>query len=106
MKRVIAVLIAAILPKVAFAEANNFDLSQVDQQAHLAVSYGITMTSSLLLEKKGFKKNDAILYGSLISLGLGLLKEYAVDKEASQGDLIADAIGTGLGAGVVWYFDF
>jgi hypothetical protein len=35
---------------------------------------------------------------------LGLAKEYVVDTQASGGDLAADALGVGVGAGFVFTF--
>ena len=96
--------LAILIPHMA--KADDFDLSKTDQQTHFAVSYGLAMTSTLILEKHNFPRPKSILYGSLITLSAGIAKEYAIDKVASRGDLMADALGTALSAGVVYYFEF
>lgn len=70
------------------------------------MSYGVALTSTLLFEKQGFTRTESILYASLLTFSLGLAKEYAVDKTPSNGDLVADGLGTALSAGVAWLFEF
>ncbi len=93
-------------PVLGHATEDEFDLRKVDQQAHFAVSYGLAMTSTLLFEKHQYPKTESILYGSLITMSVGFAKEYAIDKKPSEGDLIADVLGTALSAGVIFGFDF
>lgn len=106
MKRSLVLAILFILNPLKTLAADDFDLRRVDHQAHFAVSYGLAMTSTLLFEKHNFSRTESILYGTLITLSTGLAKEYAWDKTASQGDLVADALGTALSAGVIYTFDF
>ncbi len=98
--------IICLIPILGHAYDDEFDLRKVDQQAHLAVSYGLAMTSTLIFEKHQYSKWESILYGSLVTMSVGFAKEYAYDKKPSEGDLIADALGTALSAGAIYSFDF
>ena len=106
MKALWAMGLIILSPVLGHAADEEFDLRKLDQQAHFAVSYGLAMTSTLLFEKHQYSKLESILYGSLVTMSVGFAKEYAYDKRPSDGDLIADALGTALSAGVVYSFDF
>ena len=106
MKTLWAMGLIILSPVLGHAADEEFDLRKVDQQAHFAVSYGLAMTSTLLFEKHQYSKLESILYGSLVTMSVGFAKEYGYDKKPSDGDLIADALGTALSAGVIYSFDF
>ncbi len=76
-----------------------------DKVAHAAVSYSLTFTGALLLERLDLPRWQAVVIAGGATLVLGLAKEYVVDSEASGGDLAADALGIGVGAGMVFTFD-
>jgi hypothetical protein len=76
-----------------------------DKVAHAAVSYSLTLTGSLLLEKLDVPRWQAVLIAGGATFLLGLAKEYVIDAEPSGGDLAADAIGVGAGAGLVFTFE-
>lgn len=102
---ILATLIMSFSSGVAKAD-DSFSFSRNDHQAHIAASYGVALTSTLLLEKKGLSRWESVLYASLGTLTLGLAKELIMDDEASGGDMVANFIGTGLSAGVVFAFEF
>lgn len=106
MKALLVMGVLILSPVLGHAGDQEFDLRKVDQQAHLAVSYGLAMTSTMLFEKHQHSRLESILYGSLVTMTVGFAKEYAYDKKPSDGDLIADALGTALSAGIVYSFDF
>ena len=85
--------------------SDDFDIQSTDKQAHIAVSYGLALTSTLVLEKHEASLWKAVLYGTLFSLSTGLAKEYLIDKSPSAGDIIADGIGNAMSAGVVFTFE-
>lgn len=90
---------------VAAAPGEESDPLAPDKVAHAAVSYSLTLTGSLLLEKLEVPRWQAVLIAGGASFLLGLAKEYVIDAQPSGGDLAADAIGVGLGAGLVFSFE-
>lgn len=93
-------------PFLVRADDHVLNLSKKDQQLHFGASFGIALTSTLILENYQVPRGQAILYGSLISLAVGAAKEYAYDKKASQGDMAANVAGIASSALLVWTFDF
>ena len=77
----------------------------VDKVAHAAVSYSLTLTGALLLEKLELERWQAVLIAGGATLLIGLAKEYVIDDEASGGDLLADGLGIGVAAGMVFSFE-
>jgi integrase len=75
-----------------------------DKAAHGAISYSLTMTGALLLEKLEVPRWQAVVIAGAATFAIGLGKEL-VDDDFSGGDLAADAVGVGLGAGVVLAFE-
>ena len=99
------VLIFGITATAWHARADDrLDFHEVDKQAHVAVSYGIALTATRILETKGLSRGQAILDGSLITLGLGLIKEFIIDASPSGADMAANGVGVGASALVVWTF--
>jgi hypothetical protein len=92
-------------PLVIAAAAAESDPLAPDKAAHFAVSYGLTLTGTLLLEKLDVPRWQAVLISGGATFVLGLAKEYVIDAEASGGDLAADALGTGVAAGMVFAFE-
>jgi len=76
-----------------------------DKVAHAAVSYSLTLTGSLLLEKLDVPRWQAVLISGGATFLLGLAKEYVIDANPSGGDLAADAVGVGAGAALVLSFE-
>jgi hypothetical protein len=89
---------------LATAEDDASDPIAPDKVAHFAVSYGLTLSGTLLLEKLDVPRWQAVLIAGGATFLLGLAKEYVIDSEASGGDLAADALGVGVGAGFVFTF--
>jgi hypothetical protein len=90
---------------VLAAPAAESDPVAPDKVAHAAVSYSLTLTGSLLLEKLEVPRWQAVLIAGGATFLLGLAKEYVIDAQPSGGDLAADALGVGLGAGLVFSFE-
>jgi hypothetical protein len=86
--------------------ASEYDPTAPDKAAHFAVSYGLTLTGTLLLEKLDVPRWQAVLISGGATFALGLAKEILVDAEASGGDLAADALGVGIAAGMTFVFRF
>jgi hypothetical protein len=86
-------------------EPLSFDLSRTDTQAHLALSYSLALSGTVVLERYEIPRWKAVLIASAVTLGLGGVKELALDKEPSLADLFADTLGVGLSAGLVFSFD-
>lgn len=86
--------------------ADSFSFSQSDKQKHIAATSGITFGSSYVIEKSGSGKTESVLWGSLISMTVGFFKEFVLDSKPSGGDLVANSIGTALGAGASFTISF
>jgi hypothetical protein len=97
--------VAAALPPRPTIAAVESDPVPADKVAHAAVSYSLTLTGALLLEKLDVERWQAVAIAGGVTLLLGFAKEYLVDSEASGGDLAADGLGVGLGAGMVFTFE-
>lgn len=104
INKIILILISAFIFSSS-VYADTFDWKRSDHQTHVFASYGLALTSTMIFEKHKFTKWESIFWGSIITLGVGIAKEYALDSTASDGDLVADTIGTVLSAGVVLTFD-
>ena len=101
---VMQVLVAVpVLP--VRAEAAESDPVGADKAAHAAVSYSLTLTGALLLEKLDLPRWQAVVIAGGATFALGLAKEFVIDGEASGGDLVADGIGVGVAAGFVFTFE-
>lgn len=93
MKWFLAFLVMAVVSFMSYAswaDGNDLDLSKSDQQLHAVASFAVADVSQQILRASGSK--HPILYGALISLGAGLVKE-VVDGEVSTGDLKANGVG-------------
>lgn len=70
---------------------------QNDKQKHFAVSATIATLTAGMAKNYGLTTNQAILVGFTTSLLAGIAKEVNDDK-FDNNDLLADTIGSGLGA--------
>jgi len=114
-RSVYADVVIAFVPVVVVADAtplalrsassSEWDPLAPDKVAHAAVSYSLTFTGTLLLEKLDVPRWQAVLIAGGATFLLGLAKEYVIDAELSGGDVAADAIGVGAGAGLVFSFE-
>jgi hypothetical protein len=99
--------IVAMLLVMSSASAradDGFDPTQLDKQAHMAVSYAVALTATEIMEKNDVPRWKSVLYASLGTIALGLTKEYFIDSQPSTGDIIADGVGVGVSAAVVFTF--
>lgn len=85
------------------ASADSFDPRDVDKQAHMATSYGITFTVATIARHYDVARWKAVLLGAATTLVIGTTKEL-VDDEYSWGDQLANTIGSGTAAIVVFSF--
>lgn len=98
--RTLALLAALAQP----ASADSFDLRDVDKQAHVATSYGITLTVATIASRYELRRWQAVLLGVATTLVLGTTKEL-VDDEYSWGDQAANGLGAGAASAVVFAFE-
>ena len=103
----VATSVVLATPVAAAAPSGNdeSDPFAPDKVAHAAVSYSLTLTGALLLEKLDVPRWQAVLISGAGTFLLGLAKEYVIDADPSGGDLAADAIGVGTGAALVFSFE-
>ena len=107
----IAITISLVAPARARADITDFRLSRIDHQAHIAVSYGLTLTGYLILERHTLtkpqpKRLQAVLIAALATLAVGGLKELVIDDPGDASDMVANVIGVGGAASVVFAFRF
>jgi hypothetical protein len=89
------------------AQADKFRLKSGDKQTHMLAGYGLSLTGTLLLEKKvGLPRWQSVLYASAFTMLVGTAKEFMVDKKYSAGDQWANLIGTAGSAAMVFTFEF
>jgi hypothetical protein len=98
-------VIAAVVCQMLVVAPVDFDPVAPDTAAHVAVSYGLTLTGALLLEKLDVPRWQAVAIAGAGALALGLAKELVLDDTASGDDLLADGLGIGLAAGLVFTFE-
>ena len=87
------------------ASADSFDVRDTDKQAHIAVSYGLTLTGAVVLRRFKVRRVTAVVVSAVASLALGTFKELVIDDRFSRGDKIANFVGAGLASGVVFSFE-
>ena len=98
MKTVAFAAAAALLPATAHADRPLL-LDRPDLHAHFWLSYGLALTTTEILEGPTPTWGPQLGTGRALAIGtgsvaaLGLLKEFAIDKEPSWDDLAADAAG-------------
>ncbi|MBA3391659.1 MAG: DUF2279 domain-containing protein [Deltaproteobacteria bacterium] len=101
-----AALIATVAAQpVSPARADDFDPRDVDKQAHLAVSYGLTLTIAVIASHHDVPRWQAVAIAAATTLVLATTKELTDDTGYSWGDQAANAIGTGTAALVVFAFE-
>jgi hypothetical protein len=86
------------------AAADDLDLGDLDKQAHLAVSYGLSLTGQVVLRRHDVPRWQAAAIAAAATLALGTAKEL-VDDPFSWADMGANAIGVGLSVGIVFAFE-
>lgn len=96
----LAVIVSLAVP----ARADDFDPRDYDKQAHMAVSYGISLTVAVVARRYELARWKAALLGVASALVLGTAKELVHDDTYSWGDQAANTIGAGTAAGVVFVF--
>ena len=111
MKSLITVFLAFSLlitmPATSRAGAGDFRFSRLDHQAHIAVSYSLTLTATLICQKKaGMSRTKAVLISALAVLLMGGLKELASDEPGESSDMVANTIGIGAAAGMAFALRF
>ncbi len=86
------------------SRADSFDIGDIDKQAHVATSYGLTLTGAVVLQRFRVRRVASVLISVAATLALGTLKELVIDDRFSGGDEIANLIGAGSAAGIVFGF--
>lgn len=86
------------------ASTDHFSLKRKDHQLHLITSYGISMTMTSILRKRGLNRLQAAFVSSAATMALGIAKESFMDDRGERGDIIANTIGIGMHAVVVYTF--
>jgi VanZ family protein len=98
-----ALIVAIALLFAVPARGDSFDPGDLDKQTHMAASYGITFTVAMVARHYGVTRWKAVLLGAATTLVLGTAKELA-DEPYSWGDQLANTIGSGTAAIVVFSF--
>jgi hypothetical protein len=87
------------------ARGNGFDPRHPDKQAHLATSYGLTLTIAVLARHGDVDRWRALAVAAATALVLGTGKELVDGTGYDWGDQLANAIGTSAAIGVVFAFE-
>lgn len=86
------------------ARADELDLGDLDKQAHIAVSYGLTLTGAAIARRYEVERWQAVALSAAATLALGLAKE-VVDDDFSPADMGANTLGVAGAAAVVLVFE-
>ncbi len=105
MRTLAAVALLTTVTAAGPARADDFDPRDVDKQAHLAVSYGLTFTIAVLARHHDVPRWQAVAIAAATTLVLATTKELTDDTGYSWGDQAANALGTGTAALVVFAFE-
>jgi hypothetical protein len=97
MGRFLVVILLLNCLAVPTARAEDFSFHDEDKQLHALATYGLTLAVSSLYRKTGMRKMPAFWVGMATVFGVGLLKETFYDKRFSNGDILANGIGTAAG---------
>lgn len=92
-----------MLSTAAPARADDFDPADLDKQAHMAVSYGLTLSVATILRRYELPRWQAVAIAAAATIVIGTTKEL-IDDPYSWGDQLANAIGTSSAAVVVFTF--
>ena len=99
------IILALLLFSSVARAGDGFSFSQTDKVAHFAFSYGISYTGYSMFVKFGIEPWPAFMMSYMGTLLIGILKEFAFDSYASEGDLIADALGGALPIVPIFVFE-
>jgi hypothetical protein len=99
---VAAALAAALALGASFARADELDLFAVDKEAHVAVSYGLSLSGTLVLRRAGVPRWQSVAIAAAATLALGAFKELALDDPGSWGDMGANTLGVAGSAAFVF----
>jgi hypothetical protein len=90
--RALAVLLLACA--VAPARADSFSPRDVDKQAHMSVSYGLTLTGAIVAERFDVERWQAVAIAAAATMARGTFKELVLDEQYDWNDQLANGIGT------------
>ena len=99
-----AAAIVLVLGALSPARADGFDPRDVDKQAHMATSYAITFSVTVIARRFEVPRWQALALGAATTAVLGTFKELVIDDPYAWGDQLANTIGTGVAAVVVLAF--
>lgn len=105
MVRTIAALASLTISSGSLACADSFDLTAQDKQAHVAASYGITLTVDVVARRFELPRWQAVLLGAATAIVIGTTKELAFDDDYDWGDQLANGIGIAGATGLVLAFE-
>lgn len=107
-QRFLVIILSVLIlfsPKQLRAHDHEFDIKTTDHQLHMLSTYAISLTFTSFLTSRKVPRWKAVLLSSLTTLALGYGKEKLVDSQYSPGDMIANGIGVGAQALVVFTFE-
>lgn len=99
---VLTLCMLCVAPRV---QADDFSPGDLDKQAHMAVSYSITLTGSVILRRYQVTRWKAVAISVAAAMALGTFKELVLDATFSPADELANGIGAGVAAGLVFAFE-
>lgn len=85
------------------ARADSFDPGDLDKQAHIAVSYGLTLSIATILRRYELPRWQASAIAAAATMVVGTTKEL-IDDSFSWGDQLANVIGSTSAVVVVFTF--
>lgn len=101
--RIAATAVALALATPRDGRADDFDLGDVDKQAHLAASYGLTLTGAVIARRFELPRWQAAALAAATTIVIATTKEL-LDDPYSWNDQLANAIGISTAVGVVFVF--
>jgi hypothetical protein len=83
-----------------------FDVMSQDKQLHMAASYGMALTGTMILRSSKLPLTSSLFYSSLLTMAVFTAKEAYYDREFSKGDMLANSIGVGANVFFATTFSF
>lgn len=105
-RRLAATLIFMLVGPAHGLSDKRLDLGRNDTQLHLATAFAASLAGTEFLEWRKMKTWKATALSSLAVAAASLIKEFAIDADASGNDLMADAIGIGTNAALQFSIKF
>ncbi|HEU0035547.1 MAG TPA: hypothetical protein VFQ53_33280 [Kofleriaceae bacterium] len=93
--------LAVVCTLAPAARGDEFELTAIDKEAHVAASYGITLTGAVIARRLELPRWQAAAVAAAATIVIATTKEL-IDDPYSWGDQLANGIGITAAVGFVF----